>query len=272
MNNKALVIGAIVAVALAAGAWGVIINGNVAYFNNQNNNQNQDSQHGTLYMSITDDGINMGNVSAVTMTVDKVYIHSQAQGWVDVSYSSPQTFSLLELKASEKSKLMAKAVVFADTYDQVWFHVANVAVTESGQVKTAAMPSNDVKMNVAVKVMGNTDSTADVDIMADQSLHKDANGQFIFAPVVKFESRSNASVNIDANNLLTISGGSIDSSVNSGMDANGEVKANFKLDSEQKLEIKNNIINKVNIDSQSEPSPGPCATETDGSVAVGVGC
>ena len=244
--NKGLIIGIVVVVVLIA-AWFLYTNmypNSVSDQYNQNNNTTgtQNGSQGTVYISVKDAAINMQSVSAVNMTVDKVYMHSQSQGWVTVS-QAPQTFSLLALKASGSSALAAKMDVAADTYDQVWFHVSNIMLTESGKVKTATMPSNDFKMNGTVKVVANTNSVATFDVLADQSLHETSKGEIIFTPVVNFKSQSGAIVTVDVNNMVTVTNGNVDSNAAAGMDIDGTVKDNFKLDANTKLQINGGVIN-----------------------------
>lgn len=244
--NKGLIIGAIVIIALlAVGGWWWMMygaNANVADINSNQNTNTGSTAKGTVYFNFKDAALNMGTVSAVNMTVDKVYVHSATEGWVTVA-SNPQTFSLLAIKESGKAALMAKVDLPAGTYDQVWFHVTALSVTETGKTaKPATLPATDFKMQGVVKVLANTISTATFDILADQSIYKTDKGEFIFMPVVQFESRSKATVNLDSNNMVDITAGNVDASTSSGMDINGEVKANFKVDLTQKLEIKEGVI------------------------------
>ena len=190
----------------------------------------------------------MGAVSAIDMTVDKVEMHSEAQGWVTVSETT-KTFDLLEIKSKSRAELLAKAAVTADTYKQVRFHVKSIIVTESGQKREAKIPSNEFRMNGVVKVVGNADTSAKFDVLADQSLHKTGNGEYIFAPVVKFESRSSATINVAADDTVTVMGGSTDENSKAGMDINGEVKVNFQLNLNSNLEIVGGVI-KVKGDSK----------------------
>lgn len=245
--NKGLLIGIIVVIAVLVvlGMWWMIYGANNQAVNPNpasNTNNNQAATKGTLYVNFTDAAVNMGTISQVNMTVDRVYAHSQAQGWVTLS-TVPQTFSLLELKVANKTALMVKADVKADTYDQVWFHMSAVGITETGKAtKQATLPSGDFKMAGVVKVVAGQSSTATLDVLADQSIYKTDKGEFIFAPVVAFEGRQNATVNVDSNNIVTITGGTVDSVATAGMDINGEVKANFKLDLNSKLEINGGTI------------------------------
>lgn len=245
MNNNAIIITIIVIVVALIGGWFVWSNYmgvNDASTGMPGNNNNAPSGNtGTLHVLVTDAAANMQNISAVNMTVDKISLHSQAQNWTEISIT-PQTFNLLALKAAAKSALAAKVNIKADTYDQIWFHVTKVTVTESGVVKEAKLPSGDLKMQGIMKVTGNQQSSVVVDVLADQSLHKTGKGEFIFAPVVKFETRTNATVNAEANNLFTVSGGTVNTDTTMGMDVNGEVKNNFKIDAGSTLEINGGVI------------------------------
>jgi len=64
---------------------------------NNNNNQNGDSS-GTMLLAVTHAAADMGSVSSVRMTVDRVRVYSQTEGWVTVS-STPKTYDLLALDA-----------------------------------------------------------------------------------------------------------------------------------------------------------------------------
>ena len=245
MNKSLIIILVAVAVIILAGAGWMMYNNNQVNQNTPTNttNNNQNQTEGTLYFSFKDAAADMGSISAINMTVDKVYVHSQSQGWVTLS-TNPQTFSLLALKASGNTALMAKANLKADTYDQMWFHVSSVMVTETGKTaKQATMPSADFKMLGSVKVVAGSNSMATLDVLADQSLHKTDKGEFIFAPVVEFEGRSNASVTVDTNNMVTAANGTVDSTTSAGMDINGEVKTNFKLNINSALQINAGVVN-----------------------------
>ncbi len=249
--NKTLTIGIIAIVALIIGIVGFwMLSQNMLKlspdqyaFMQNNGGKNANADQGTVVIAITDTAANMGNVSAINMTVDKVYLHSESQGWVSVS-SNSQTFELLDLKAKKSLALVVKTNVKADTYDQVWLHVVKVMVTTSGTVKEAKLPSNDFKIKGIVKVIANANAnaTASMDVIADESLHKTLKGELVFAPVIKFESQSNATVNVTADNMVTIVSGNVDSSKSAGMDVTGEVRDNFKLDAKAIIEINAGVI------------------------------
>src|SRR3989344_6486677 len=126
-NNQSIVITAVVILLLVLGVAGIwyVMNSpspSVSYApetandTNQNNTQNTAEQaKGNLYFSITDAAANMNNVTAIIMTIDKVEAYSNTNGWMTIS-QTPQSFSLLDLKAKNETALAAKALVLADTY------------------------------------------------------------------------------------------------------------------------------------------------------------
>jgi hypothetical protein len=203
---------------------------------NQTAGSQQNSSQGTVYLSVTDAAADMGSVSEVAMTIDKAYVHSQSRGWVAV-LQDPQTFKLLSLNASGQAQLLAQAQVPADTYDQIWLHMSKVTVTDSGSAKTAVLPSGDIKVNTAMHVSSGQASEAAVDVMANQSLHKTSQGEFVFAPVLTVESRNNADVSVGQDSAVSVSGGTVESNISAGMDVSGEVKNDFKLPSDAVLNV-----------------------------------
>ncbi len=236
MNNK-LAVGIIIALVLLVGggvwAWSAnVLSNPIAHYVMPS----QKSQKGTMYVSIKDAAINMGNVSEVSMVVDKIYLHSEEQGWVTMLQDSKE-FPLLKLKSQNNMALAVKADVAAGAYDQIWLHIDKVTVTESGKKKEATLPSSDVKVNTYIKVVENASTSAIIDVVADESLHKTAKGEIIFTPVVVVETRSKTTVTVNDNNMVQVDGGTVDSNMAVGMDVNGDMKNNFKLAQDIELEI-----------------------------------
>ena len=224
----------LVIVILALGAWWL-------YSNSQSSESSGEEQtsgtKGKVYFSITDAAADMGNVTAIDMTVSKLEMHSATEGWVSVSTDS-KTFSLLELKAKGESKLAAAIDAPAGTYDQVRVNVDTVVVTtKDGKTSNAKVPSGELKMMSNIVVKADSSSSVSLDFLADASLHTTGNGTYIFAPVVKIDSRSEASVELSGSDVVVVSGGNVQSSGTFGMDLNGDVKSDFKLDSKLKIDL-----------------------------------
>ena len=204
--------------------------------NNSNPQNNQNQTKGTIYFTVTDAAADLGNINAINATIDRVEVYSATQGWVTIT-RTPQTFSLLELKAQSKAQLLAQADISSGLYTQTRFHITKILVTEAGQVKEAKVPSNEFNMNLNMQVDQNAITVTKLDILADVSLHKTGKGEFIFAPVVKANTHNNAIVQVGSDNIVTTSGGMTNQSIIAGMDIDGQVKPNFSIDSNINLEL-----------------------------------
>lgn len=197
---------------------------------------------GRVVFSVSDAAVDMKTISEVNMTVSSMDIHSQAKGWVTVS-STPHTYSLLDLNAKNESKVFADFQAAAGTYDMVRLGVDKIIVkTKAGATEEAKLPSGELKINTTLVVKDNATSSANFDFMTDKSLHMTGNGSYIFAPVVKTETRSDASATVGSDDTVKIKGGHVDTNTTVGMDIDGSVKVNFELKADEKLDVINNTI------------------------------
>lgn len=209
---------------------------------NENDNFNTTDQvdsdaQGRVIFSVTDAAADMGTVSEINMKVNSVEVHSEASGWATVS-TTPRTYSLLDLNERSESELLAEVNMQAGTYDQIRLNVDSVAViTKAGATKIAKLPSGQLLINSKLIVKANETSSANFDFLADKSLHTTGSGEYIFAPVVKLETRSNTNVSVNSASVVSIDGGNVDDSVTIGMDIDGSIKANFQLKTTDKLKV-----------------------------------
>lgn len=199
------------------------------------------SNKGNTYFTITDAAADMGAVSSVKMTVDKIQVHSAQQGWVDVS-SATQTHDLLQLKAQGTHVLLANTELNPDTYDQIKLDVQSVVVTDSKGDHKAKLPSNEFKVIIELTVKANSTSSAAFDFIADESLHLTGNGEYVMAPVAKVETRENATVNAASTTNIIINGGKIDSSAKVGMDIKGNVGIGLGIPRDAILDVRSTGI------------------------------
>jgi hypothetical protein len=220
----------------------VIAGGIYFYMNNANNpasnmNGAQSGTSGRVVFSVTDAAADMKTISEVTLNVSSVSMHSTAQGWVTAS-TTPRSYDLLALKASGEADVLADTQVATGTYDQVRLAVSSVKVkSKTGATTEAKLPSGELKIMTKVVVASGNTASVHLDFLADKSLHATGNGGYIFAPVVKTDSKSSANVSVAASGAVSISGGHTDDSSSSGMDIDGSVKANFELNQSQNFEI-----------------------------------
>ncbi len=195
---------------------------------------------GHVVFSVADAAADMQTIEEINMKVNKVEMHSTASGWVTVS-STPKTYDLLKLNTTNKSELLVDAGVKSGTYDQVRLNIASISImTKSGATREAKLPSSVLKINTKVVMSASKITSVNLDFLADKSLHTTASGEFIFAPVVKIDSRSGAGVNIGDDNTVEIVGGTSDNASVVGMDIDGTVKLNFQISADQTLILDSN--------------------------------
>ena len=207
---------------------------------------NSSELKGTIDVSFTDATAEMKNISEVSMKVDKVELYSATRGWVTVSSNSAE-YKLLELKARGENKIYDSKKVAVDNYTKTRVTLGTVIVTtkDSGN-KVAATPSKVFTADARVIVKADSNTSLKLDVLADKSLHTTTDAEYVFAPVINVESRSNATVSTSASGIVTISGGTVDTSSDFGMDIDGNVKMGFELNSSIKLDVgANGTINVI---------------------------
>ncbi len=215
---------------------------------------------GLAVFTIADKAADMGTVTSVKLTVNSVQAHGSG-GWVTLS-STPMTFDLLSLKASGVKALLAEANLTSGSYDQVRLEVANVSVTDSSGTHDAVLPSGDLKIVGGFNVSANSTSVASFDFIADRSLHVTGNGKYMLAPVVHLQTTEGASVDASDATDVKVSGGSVKTDVEVGMDENGTVGAGVSIPADAN----------VTVDDSGHISVGAPAVNvsSNGRVVVGV--
>ena len=218
---------------------GIIVVLGIGYFviNMPAQKQKQSGGQGSVVVSFTDATADIQNVNEISMGVKKVELYSQSKGWVTVSSDETQ-YQLLDLRAKGQTKVYAKANVAADTYSRARVTLSDVKVkTKTIGEKVASVPTKTLTIAGTVKVKADATSSLKFDVFADKSLHATAKGDYVFAPVVNMESRSDATVNTSADGIVVSSGGTVDANINVGMDLDGSVKTDFQLDANIKLDV-----------------------------------
>ncbi len=214
-----VIVGAVVVVAVVLG---------IVWYQNDRITPNK----GGLVVGVTDMTADISGVSDIQLQITKVEVHNQAQGWVEVS-SRNRTYNLLDLKNTGRVELYAHTNMDIGAYDRVRITLGDVkVVTKSGQTVDVTIPGKQLVLNGNINVKAEEDAHLKLDFLADQSLHTATDNRFVFAPVVEMETRSNATINIENNNSIKVSGGNVDSMSRVGMDLDGTSKNNFKVNSD----------------------------------------
>ncbi len=204
------------------------------------NNDNTEKT-GSLYIGLTDYTADINNVNDINMSVNKVEVYSNTKGWITLS-SERKNYNLLELKASGKVEFYTNKNIEAGSYERVRVSLGDTIVKTKtkGDIK-AVLPSNQIVMNTRININSNSDSYVKLDFLADKSLHMTADAKYVFAPVVKMETRSNTKVEVKSNKEIIVLGGKIDSNIEVGVDLDGSSKSNFNLKTDNTLKIESSI-------------------------------
>ncbi|MEK6918684.1 MAG: DUF4382 domain-containing protein [Nanoarchaeota archaeon] len=231
--------------AMASGSWILVIVlvaliGAAIYYTSTNSMKSQDGE-GRVLIAMTDAAANMGTISEVRITVDKVEAHSEGQGWVTLS-SNSQTYDLLELKAKGEVVAIADEEIKADNYNQIRMEVSKVVVVDANGSHEAKLPSNRLTVNTQMTVDEESTQTATFDFIADESLHVTGNGRYIMAPVISIETRDDAEIKEESGGRVVISGGRVMSTSKVGMDINGNVGVGLGVSSDINIDVNENLV------------------------------
>ncbi|MDP2669050.1 MAG: DUF4382 domain-containing protein [bacterium] len=237
MPSKSVVIAIFVIVVLGVALFFLPVNKNTA------------SGQGRVVFGISDVAADIAGVSSIMMTVDKVEVQSDAQGWIAVSNASKQ-YDLLVLKQSGAVALLADINLPVGTYNQIRLTISKVLVTASGTVQEAKLPSGTLKIVGRIVVEEGKTASVVLDFKADKSLHITGNGKFVMAPVVNLQTKSGVDVEKDSDDKLKIEGGKDEDDVDVGMDENGDTREDFELDESTEIEL--DIDNVIRVRNQSK--------------------
>jgi hypothetical protein len=184
--------------------------------------------NGRVVMTVTDAAVNMGEISSIMITIDKVSLHSDAESWVDVS-TVQHTYDLLELKRTGTNALLADLSLAPARYDQIRLYVSKVIITDNTGSYDAKLPSNVLRLNGEIVVLANKTATVSFDFIADESVHKTGKGQYILAPVIQLESRTDGGADTSKNDNVRLFNGAVQTSSRVGMDSLGNLVIGGKL-------------------------------------------
>lgn len=198
---------------------------------------------GSLFVSVADANNNTEGMDDVKIKIEKVEIHNEANGWVAVS-SNVESYKLLELKESGMAKYYVDEKLDAGVYDGIRFTLGDVTVANAtGTDIKASLPSNQITANMVVKIEKESHTHVMLSFLTDKSLHLVNGGKYVFSPVIKAISRSDTKVMVGSEGDVEALGGTIDSSLDIGVDLDGVSKEGFVLDTQTGLVVDDTIGN-----------------------------
>lgn len=201
----------------------------------------QSTQEGRAVFTMTDDAANMSEVTSIKITVNSIKVLNESESWTTVS-NEQQTYDLLKLKSSGTQVLLAEYNLTPGTYNQIRLNISQIVVTDASGDHTAKLPSGELKIVGKLVINANSTSTVKFDFIADESLHLTGNGTYIFAPVVKLETRQRANVDLRFRENVRISDGKIDDDRKEGMDIEGNFGEEYHINENSRLIIRGDKI------------------------------
>lgn len=205
---------------------------------------------GTVTFAIKDKAESLDNFQYILLQLKGVSVHHAGGQWIAMK-STPPLFDLLKLYRSEKeSAFLTELNLDAGIYDQIRFDLGTIMlVTKDGMSHEAKIPSKEIKFNSRLIVEKEGKSSVTIDIISAKSIHLTGRGEYIFAPVINLETRSKLDqTQIFPTGMVTIIGGKTDTTIDVGMDENGDMKKDFFFDSSTTFEIIGNIFHVVSKD------------------------
>lgn len=198
---------------------------------------------GRVVVAATDAAVSLENVNGLNVALEKVTLHSEGEAEA-VLLNEVKAMDLIELKSSGNLALVADTTVEAGTYDELRLTLSeDVTVeTDTEASATATVPFNTLVVEGNFVVNEGRNAAVTVDFLAENSLHVTTDGQFVFAPAVDVESRSNADVDVSVENDVQFSNGNVDTDVMVGVDLSGNMGTDVTVDPNARVEFVDGVL------------------------------
>lgn len=194
-------------------------------------------EKGNVVVGVTNSATSSSAISAVTVDVMSVELFSDAKGWVQLPAQEAE-YNLVDLKSKSQTKAFTVGQVDAGPYSKMRITFDDAMVTPKGKTaKSAAAPGTAIEVGGAFTVNANQVTAIVVDMQAGKSVHTNSKGEYVFTPVVRIVSTTNAQGQVSAEGLVEVSGGTTNVDATVGMDVDGSVKTNFEITS-AKVDLK----------------------------------
>ncbi len=219
------------------------------------------NESGRVYITISDAGGLMEDITSLEMTVSGVTIHSEDQDkWVELS-SETRTFDLLQLKADDVMELYVETELGEGNYNQIRLDVDEVKITYQGEEQNAKLPSNVLKINVDLN-MSNQSSLLDFDFIPEESLHLTGNGMIIMTPVINVAKFKDVKIEKHGKNIMVMQRRQVHEEKH-GMDENGNIGKGTKVQGELTLDANGKVVKLGGPDNVEENKKGNAVDSGD---------
>lgn len=206
-------------------------------------NPTASKSQGRVIFALKDEFVSLDQIESILFTVKEMQVQNPAKGWITVM-AEPKVYDLVKIYKSGTMEFLSEFYLDPGTYNQLRMVVGKVMIIKKGSAspEEAKLPSGELKIPARLQVVKGENSSVEIDILSEKSLHTATDGKYIFMPVVRIETRSNVTSFQVRQNLVTIIGGSAVYDASFGMDENGNAKDNYRLSPAAKLEITDDKI------------------------------
>ncbi len=203
----------------------------------------KEEKQGNVVFGVTDKAVNLRDLSSVKIKVTGASVHKRDEDkWVPIVVETGNELDLLQLKNQGVVALVAEGKVPVGEYNQLRLTVSKPDVLASNEIRSAEMPTTLLKIVADLNVQEGATSTAVFDFFVDKSVHITNVGRYLFAPVIKVETKTDAQVNRGARRI-DITGGSLVTSKTVGMKADGHFEdGEVSLDPTKEISYANGVI------------------------------
>lgn len=206
-------------------------------------NPTASKSQGRVIFALKDEFVSLDQIESILFTVKEMQVQNPGKGWVTVM-TGPKVYDLVKIYKSGAMEFLSEAYLDPGTYNQLRMAVGKVMIIKKGSAspEEAKLPSEELKIPARLQIVKGENSSVEIDILSEKSLHAATDGTYIFMPVLRVETRSNVTSFQVRQNLVTIIGGAAVYDASFGVDENGNAKDNYRLSPAAKLEIVDNKI------------------------------
>ncbi len=198
---------------------------------------------GRVIFALKDEFVSIDQIDSILFTVNEIQVQSPTKGWITVM-TGPRVYDLVQIYKSGTEEFLAETLLDQGTYNQMKMSVGAIRVIQRGETiaEEVKLPSGELKIPARLQTAKGENSSVEIDMLSEKSLHTATDGKFIFLPVVRVETKSNVTSFQVRQNMVTVIGGTPVYDATFGMDENGNVKDGYRLNPSAKLEISGDKI------------------------------
>ena len=167
-------------------------------------------------------------LQGITLTLNTVSVYSSTKGWVSVT-SSPTSLSTYGQSANDIPRLFANVALSPGTYSAIRFSIASVSIQGGNGLpsSTAYLASQQMQMPISLIVTKGQMSGLSLNFNSSRSLFKTTDSSYVYFPIVTAVTHHMLDKVQTLGGNTQMIGGYTDFTQTWGMDANGQLAANF---------------------------------------------